>query len=241
MIIIFVDLSNDFRILLLDLLLNAIIMSTLLARLLIILVVFMILFLLRHFIKRLIFILILLIVAFFIYGLFSPSGAAKVWYGVKTFPQQVASWFGGEDVLPYFEYQTLMPETEVSGGQQDVLPMKTSETLEISGSSDSSGTSGTGKSLLPSMKRFMRMDKHHYRSSVLRNLSSLLEQEPLLTGDGWSGDSSSVDDEAIIIPSVSSDNEVLSQELKIIPTPPKSQQSDSQLSQQDIRDAEELF
>jgi hypothetical protein len=75
------------------------------ARVIIIVVALVVVVLLRKFIKRLIFIIILLGVAFFLYGLFSPSGAAHLWYGIKTFPQRVASFFGGAVVLPYGEAQ----------------------------------------------------------------------------------------------------------------------------------------
>ncbi|MDR2416405.1 MAG: hypothetical protein LBD75_07610 [Candidatus Peribacteria bacterium] len=58
-----------------------------------------------------IFILILLGITFFIYGLFSPSGAGKLRYYVKTFPQKVASLFGGDPYLSYDEFQ-LLPSIE---------------------------------------------------------------------------------------------------------------------------------
>jgi hypothetical protein len=76
-------------------------MSDLFAWVIIIVVLLLILILLRKFLKRLIFIVILLLVAFFIYRLFSPVGASRVWYEVKTFPQWVASFLGGEEVLPF--------------------------------------------------------------------------------------------------------------------------------------------
>ncbi|MDR0860731.1 MAG: hypothetical protein LBO09_07335 [Candidatus Peribacteria bacterium] len=68
-------------------------MPTRVARIIIIAVVIVLLLLLRKYLKRLIFIIILLGLAFFIYGLFSPSGASRLRYGVKTFPQRMASFF----------------------------------------------------------------------------------------------------------------------------------------------------
>jgi hypothetical protein len=73
-------------------------MSLFLAWIIIIVVLLLVLILLRKFIKRLIFILVLLVVTFFMYGLFSPSGAGKVWESVKVFPYWIASFLGGEKV-----------------------------------------------------------------------------------------------------------------------------------------------
>lgn len=61
--------------------------------------------LLRKWLKRLIFIVIILVIAFFIYGLFSPSWAAKLWYNVRTFPDRVVSRFSDQTFLDYDNYK----------------------------------------------------------------------------------------------------------------------------------------
>ena len=72
----------------------------------IILVVIFLIWLLRRWIRRVIFILILLALAFFIYGIFSPSWAARLWYNVRTFPQRVSSWISsGSEFLDYNTYK----------------------------------------------------------------------------------------------------------------------------------------
>lgn len=72
----------------------------------IILVAIFLIWLLKRWIKRLIFILILLALAFFIYWIFSPSWAARLWYNVRTFPQRVASWISsGSEFLDYDSYK----------------------------------------------------------------------------------------------------------------------------------------
>ena len=73
----------------------------------IILVVIFLIWLLKRWIKRLIFIVILLVLAFFIYGIFSPSWAAKLWYNVRTFPNRVTSWISsGKEFLDYDTYKS---------------------------------------------------------------------------------------------------------------------------------------
>ena len=50
--------------------------------------------------------MILLVLAFFIYGIFSPSWAARLWYNVKTFPQRMASWMYPDlEFLDYDNYK----------------------------------------------------------------------------------------------------------------------------------------
>jgi hypothetical protein len=71
----------------------------------IIIFILLLLYLFRNVIKRVIFFLILLGVAFFIYGLISPSGADKVWYYVSNIPDMISSFFGGEKFVSYNEYQ----------------------------------------------------------------------------------------------------------------------------------------
>lgn len=72
----------------------------------IILIAILIVWLLRKWIKRLIFILILLCLAFFIYWLFSPSWASRLWYNVRTFPQRVVSWISDKkEFLDYDGYK----------------------------------------------------------------------------------------------------------------------------------------
>lgn len=70
----------------------------------IILAVFLI-WLLKKWIRRLIFIAILLIIAFFIYGLFSPAWASKLWYNVRTFPDRLVSWFSNKSFVDYDSYK----------------------------------------------------------------------------------------------------------------------------------------
>ncbi len=73
----------------------------------IILVAVFLIWLLKKWIKRIIFILILLALAFFIYGIFSPSWAAKLWYNVRTFPQRITSWISsGSEFLDYDSYKS---------------------------------------------------------------------------------------------------------------------------------------
>jgi len=65
----------------------------------------LILYFFRHTIKRLIFFLILLGIAYFIFGIFSPTGADKVRYYIQNIPNGIASFFGGDAFVTYDEYQ----------------------------------------------------------------------------------------------------------------------------------------
>ena len=48
----------------------------------------------------------MLVLAFFIYGIFNPSWAARLWYNVRTFPQRVTSWISsGTQFLDYDSYK----------------------------------------------------------------------------------------------------------------------------------------
>jgi len=72
----------------------------------IILVAIFLIWLLRKWIKRIIFIAILLALAFFIYGIFSPSWASRLWYNVRTFPQRITSWISDKKTfLDYDSYK----------------------------------------------------------------------------------------------------------------------------------------
>ena len=72
----------------------------------IVLLALLLIWLLRKWIKRLIFIAILLVLAFFIYGIFNPSGASRLWYNVRTFPQRVTSWISDKkEFLDYDSYK----------------------------------------------------------------------------------------------------------------------------------------
>ncbi|MDR2190952.1 MAG: hypothetical protein LBP53_07470 [Candidatus Peribacteria bacterium] len=71
------------------------------ARVIIVVIGLLLLIFLRKFIRRLIFILILLAISFFMYKFFSPSGAEKISYVLRTFPQYVASFLGGKAVIPF--------------------------------------------------------------------------------------------------------------------------------------------
>jgi len=49
----------------------------------------------------------LLVLAFFIYGIFNPSGAARLWYNVRTFPQRMAWWmWSTKEYLDYNTYKS---------------------------------------------------------------------------------------------------------------------------------------
>ena len=44
--------------------------------------------------------------AFFIYGIFNPSGVSRLWYNVRTFPQRVTSWISDKkEFLDYDSYK----------------------------------------------------------------------------------------------------------------------------------------
>lgn len=47
--------------------------------------------------------------AFFIYGIFSPSWAARLRYNVRTFPSRVTSWISNQSFLDYDSYKLSMP------------------------------------------------------------------------------------------------------------------------------------
>ena len=54
--------------------------------------------------------MILLALAFFIYWIFNPSWAARLWYNVRTFPQRVSSWISsGKEFLDYDSYKLNIP------------------------------------------------------------------------------------------------------------------------------------
>ena len=63
----------------------------------------------RRWIRRILFILILLCIAFFIYWIFSPSWASRLWYNIRTFPQRVTSWFSNQSFLDYDTYKIDTP------------------------------------------------------------------------------------------------------------------------------------
>lgn len=71
----------------------------------IILLVILLIRLLRKWIKRIIFIIILFALAFLIYGIFSPSWAAKLRYNVRTFPYRISSRVSGQTFLDYDSYK----------------------------------------------------------------------------------------------------------------------------------------
>ncbi len=68
-----------------------------------------------------IFILILLCLAFFIYWLFSPSGASRLWYNIRTFPQRVTSWISDQNFLDYDSYKLNISDVWAKiGWEEDV-------------------------------------------------------------------------------------------------------------------------
>jgi hypothetical protein len=47
------------------------------------------------------------VLAFFIYWIFNPSGAARLWYNVRTFPQRMAGWmWSTKEFLDYDSYKS---------------------------------------------------------------------------------------------------------------------------------------
>lgn len=47
-----------------------------------------------------------MVLAFFIYGIFNPSWASRLWYNVRTFPQRVISWVSDKkEFLDYDSYK----------------------------------------------------------------------------------------------------------------------------------------
>ena len=47
-----------------------------------------------------------MVLAFFIYWIFNPSGASRLWYNVRTFPQRVTSWISDKkEFLDYDSYK----------------------------------------------------------------------------------------------------------------------------------------
>lgn len=97
--------------------------------------------LLRRWIKRLIFIAILLILAFFIYWIFSPSWAGKLWYNVRTFPQRITSWISDKNFLDYESYKSSLSEIweDIKSNltDDDIKDTNEENTLEITEDSSS--------------------------------------------------------------------------------------------------------
>jgi len=83
----------------------------------IIIVAILLIRLLRRWIKRLIFITILLVLAFFIYWIFNPSWAGKLWYNVRTFPQRIASRVSDQNFIDYENYKL-----NLSKELDDIIP-----------------------------------------------------------------------------------------------------------------------
>lgn len=88
----------------------------------IIVVAILLIRLLRRWIKRLIFIAILLVLAFFIYWIFSPSWAGKLWYNVRTFPQRIASRISNQTFMDYENYKSSLSEE-----LNNIIPESTKE------------------------------------------------------------------------------------------------------------------
>ena len=70
--------------------------------------------------------------AFFIYGIFSPSWAARLRYNVRTFPSRVTSWISSQSFLDYDSYKLSMPsiwdKIELNIGDEN---LENSEILDI--------------------------------------------------------------------------------------------------------------
>lgn len=192
-----------------------------------------------------------MVVAFFIYWLFSPSGASKLRYWVKTFPQKVASWFWGEAVLPYAEYEVDLPKVEIVE-ESDMI--NNDSNIDVSLKEENS----TSNSKISSTKSFNKIPRSKYIPSDIINtipllaspdLNELIDEEKLSDSiSSWEVLSNSTGLTEIL--SSSGTNETI---ISHIETPessvkPPQNSSSSQstktstsLSPQDIRDAEELF
>jgi hypothetical protein len=201
------------------------------ARIIIIVVVLVLLLLLRKFIKRLIFIIVLLGLAFFIYGLFSPSGAARLWYGVKMFPQKVAAFFGGEVVVPYVE--SPLPEVEVLVPSEEIETPALDE--EIATSSLDVATSFTA-----SQRRSAGIEA--FSRKVYEKIAAMpAVEEPLPVEPEVEPVSVPVVSSGAAAPVVSTSTSSASSSPTKVPPSSKGSTTPSGLSAQDIRDAEELW
>ncbi|MDR3169907.1 MAG: hypothetical protein LBU27_09570 [Candidatus Peribacteria bacterium] len=210
------------------------------ARIIIIVGVLVLLLLLRKFVKRLIFIIVLLGLAFFIYGLFSPSGAARLWYGVKTFPQQVAAFFGGEVVVPYVERQ--QPEVEVSSvKEKTVLPSLNEEV--VTSSLDAARSFSSPQRRTAGIETFSRgvYEKIAAMPAVEESLPAEPEEEQVpVAAPVVSAIPVGSPEPAPVVSTLSSSSSSSSSSTKIN-TSSKVSSMPSGLSAQDIRDAEELW
>lgn len=139
----------------------------------IIVITILIIRLLRRWIKRLIFIAILLILAFFIYWIFSPSGAGKLWYNIRTFPQRITSWISDKNFLDYESYKSSLSEIwdniksnltdddiiedsdEKADEENNLEPEDNSEKWKIETSTDNNGSENNNQPI----KRFPKITK----------------------------------------------------------------------------------
>lgn len=96
----------------------------------IILVAILLIWLLRKWIKRLIFIILILWLAFFIYGLFNPSWASRLWYNVRTLPDRVVSRFSNQTFVDYDSYKWLKDEASSVWDKID-LNLETEESDKV--------------------------------------------------------------------------------------------------------------
>ena len=145
---IFLDLSTHIVILRLFLFCFVFAMPTFLARFLIIFIVLLIIFLFRKFLRRLIFVIILLAIAFFIYGLFSPLGASRLWYNIKNFPHRLSASFGWATYVSYDDFRMNFTSSlpSISSSDEDVPS-------SISSDISSNQTSSNSRRLVSSSSR----------------------------------------------------------------------------------------
>jgi len=106
----------------------------------IIVVAVLIIRLLRRWIKRLIFIAILLVLAFFIYWIFSPSWAGKLWYNVRTFPQRIASRVSDQNFMDYENYKLNLSEE-----LNNIIPESTKEENDENSNEEAKNTDDEGE------------------------------------------------------------------------------------------------
>ena len=200
-------------------------MPTFRAWLLIILVIVLLVYLLRKFVRRLFFIVMLLVIAFFIYGLFSPSGAARLWYNVKSFPQRVAFWMGGTEFVSYDSWD--VASTAVVG-----VSSTTTKPFMIVSRSEKSVTLGTISAQV--------RDRVQPPSSIVGQKSEgdslvVAEMEPSLPVRETLPVVGELPEKQPLLPP---------QTTPKVPSPSNTSSSPaitSSLSAQDIRDAEKLF
>ena len=66
--------------------------------------------------------MILLVIAFFIYWIFNPSWASRLWYNVRTFPQRITSWMSSsKEFLDYESYKIKTPLDDLTDNNDNFV------------------------------------------------------------------------------------------------------------------------